>query len=114
MGVMEAKAKWELAKASSIWLHAGGAVGLVLSVEFGRVEVFGFLNLRLVGGGGGGGGREGLVPVSWAYWDLNLVMYGCQFSVRSRLCVRLGAKFSPLVRREVSESVRSRCVRLGM
>ena len=43
---MEAKAKRELARASSIWLHAGGAVGLVLSVEFGRVEilVFGILS----------------------------------------------------------------------
>ena len=108
MGVMEAKAKRELARASSIWLHAGGAVGLVLNVEFGRVEVFGFWNLKL------GWGREGLVPVSLAYWDLNLVMYGCQFSVRSRSSVGLGEKFSPLVRREVSESVRSHCVRLNM
>ena len=30
MGVMEAKAKRELARASSIWLHAGGAVGLYM------------------------------------------------------------------------------------
>ena len=51
MGVMEAKAKWELARASSIWLHAGGAVGLVLSIEFGRVEVFGIL-------GWGGAGKD--------------------------------------------------------
>ena len=39
MGVVEAKVKWELAKVSSIWLHAGGGVGLVLSVELGWVEV---------------------------------------------------------------------------
>ena len=65
---MEAKAKRELARASSIWLHAGGAVGLVLRVELGWVEVLGFWNLRL------GWGRERLVPVSRAYWDLNLVM----------------------------------------
>ena len=62
-----------------------------------KVEVFGFWNLGLRWG------REGLVPVSRAYWDLNFVMYGCQFSVRSRSSVGLGAKFSPLVRREVSE-----------
>ncbi len=61
MGVMEAKEKQKLARASSIWLHAGVAVGLVLSVELGWVEVLDFWNHRL------GWGRERLVPVSLAY-----------------------------------------------
>ena len=56
MAVMEAKAKWELARASSIWLHAGGAVGLVLSVELVWVEVLGIL-------GWGGTGKDWFLSV---------------------------------------------------
>ena len=68
MGVMEAKAMQELARAFSIWQHAGGNIGLVLGMGLGWVEVWDFWNLRL------GWGREGLVPISQTYWYLNLVM----------------------------------------
>ena len=96
MGVMEAKAKRELARASSIWLH-----GLVLSIEFGRVEVFGIL-------GWSGAGKDGSSQLG--VLGSKSCNVRCQFLVRSRSSVELGAKFSSLVRREVSESVRSRSV----
>ena len=82
-------ASLERARASSILEQAGGWVSLGLGwglgCGLGVEESLGFWNLRQ------GWGREGLMPVSLAYWVLNLVRYGCQFSVKSGSSRGIGA-----------------------